>query len=607
MAASISQLQKLGYIFIESTNPTDRGVFIYRPAGYGRVAALERLRKETVASLQSKGITPVQYDKSKMDQVSSLPGFGYSSDVDTVEKAADSASSTVEAIRTALSVQEGNKINVGNDENTTRSALEDIIDEKVSFSQAALNAQNAAGEEAARAKDAAIASEQPQTRAQKNAARIAASGKVPTDVFETGQGKFFVLNSLTGERMNDEDFSTRAQALAFSQQLSGGSTPGIADFPEIYATAPTQAEIDAGIQPIVSSRGEIVIPAVASNPELAQKVERTSEDLTANKEFVNSVFQAYHGRDATQEELDKYVGGNTGDIKNEIKIGVPINAQIKQQVESVYGDVTTLTVEDIPRIAAENVVPATAESKFPGMFDGGTDGGDDTEGLTDEEVAAAEELSDAVADSDLVYKPKLSPDDITKYISEGIESARKENELFFSEVLGRAKEAYIQGIDIETRYRNLQLRQEKLQREQEFKAAQSSLEERGATFSGEAVELLGEESALPENIRSRVQGLLQEQQGIMASSSSMQYQDRLAELTRQAEEQLGTQATSALLAQYPSLAEGLMRFNTPTAGSLPRTIEATAQTRGREIAKGTILTELAQSSDFPSEELVNYI
>ena len=230
-----------------------------------------------------------------------------------------------------------------------------------------------------------------------------------------------------------------------------------------------------------------------------------------------------------------------------------------------------------------------------------------TDVLSQQENDAAEALSDALADSDLVYMPKVTNEDIDGYIAAGIESAKTELDPYYSELIARSTEAYQQAVTYEADARALQKRQEEITAQSEFDAAQSDLEARGATFSGEAAQLLGEEAALPEGLNTVVQGLLQEQQGLLASSSAQRYQQQLDALTVTAEEQLGTEATQAAGAEL-SLAEGLLRgLGTPTAGSIAAERTTAEETRGREIAQGEVVKELATSEDFPTEDLLSYI
>lgn len=63
--------------------------------------------------------------------------------------------------------------------------------------------------------------------------------------------------------------SNLTDALAKQQQIKGGSTPSLAGRPDIFAAQPTQAEIDAGIQPIVPQAGMTpVAPRIASRGQI---------------------------------------------------------------------------------------------------------------------------------------------------------------------------------------------------------------------------------------------------------------------------------------------------------------------------------------------------
>lgn len=227
--------------------------------------------------------------------------------------------------------------------------------------------------------------------------------------------------------------------------------------------------------------------------------------------------------------------------------------------------------------------------------------------LSQAENDAAEALATALADTDLTYMPKVTSEDIDRYVAEGIKSAKLELDPYYKELIGRSTEAYQQAVTYEKDARALQVRQQEINAKKELEAAQGDLEARGATFSGEAAELLGEEAALPEGLNTVVQGLLQEQQGLLASSTQQRYEQNLASLTQQAESALGTDATQEA-GQELGLADGLLRgLKTSTAGSIAAEQTTAEQTRGREIAQGEIAKELASSSDFPTEELLKYV
>lgn len=56
---------------------------------------------------------------------------------------------------------------------------------------------------------------------------------------------------------------------------------------------------------------------------LQKRVEETDKNLTANKDFVNAAFKAYHGRDANANELTKFAGLTVGEVIKQIKGGSP--------------------------------------------------------------------------------------------------------------------------------------------------------------------------------------------------------------------------------------------------------------------------------------------
>jgi len=229
---------------------------------------------------------------------------------------------------------------------------------------------------------------------------------------------------------------------------------------------------------------------------------------------------------------------------------------------------------------------------------------DDTEvdmsGLSQDEIDAAKALADKALESDLVYKPKITPEDIKTYIAEGIASATEETDPYYKEVLSRATEAYVQGVTFEAQARELQLQQQKINEARELKAVQDNLEARGATFSGEAVQLLGDMSALPPDLRENVQGLLQQQQSLTASTTQQRFAENVQRLSSAAEAQIGTAGIEQAQGKLPTLAEGLARgLGTPTKGTIAAEQVTGQQTRGRELAKGRVAQELLMSPDFP--------
>jgi len=114
-------------------------------------------------------------------------------------------------------------------------------------------------------------------------------------------GKYTLIDELTGQQYIDPSGQatsglTLEEADKLSNMLQSGGT---ADAVQTVATA-------TGTEP---------------GNTLLETVEATNGDFKANKEFVNGAFQAYLGRDATQGELDTYVGQTVEAIRNALKTG----------------------------------------------------------------------------------------------------------------------------------------------------------------------------------------------------------------------------------------------------------------------------------------------
>lgn len=596
--AQLTQAQKyenLGIRFILSTE----GPFAVLPGQFGRVQSMSRLSSETNDSIKkmfpnlviAEGVPANQ--EALVNAGGSPRGISHpNGDVNTLSRLDDVANQIIGNIESALKTQKPgiadefsvkgamfsreyiqNQLDKNPEKNTfnfpgtnvSRSELEQIlqgqpakvakvaignedipfeeayriIGKEVPFSQAAVDQQKAAGEAAAAAKDAQVAAQKAASgEVQTTKQSPGAKGKTPTKIKETADS-YQVLNADTGEVLDTVPFGDNkdvalSQALSRENQITTGSSPQVSGRPDLFAIPPTQAEIDAGIKPIVPQEGMAPVePQVASS-----------------------------------------------------------------------GDIAAVKAGTLP-------TPAAEAAQAGGTTTGTSTDNVDTSGLTPEEIAAADALASSAANSNLIYQPKVSPEDIDKYISEGINQAQTELDPYYSEIIGRAKEAYLQGVLFETQSRELELRQEQLQRQQELKTAQNDLEARGATFSGEAAGLLGEKSALPPELQTVVQGLLQKQQDLVASSTRQRFEQNVAQLTQQASELLGTQTVQKLTEQQGNvnpLTAGLFRtFKTTTPGSIAREEQTQVQTRGRELAQGQVARELAQSPDFPTEQLLNYL
>lgn len=96
----------------------------------------------------------------------------------------------------------------------------------------------------------------------------------------------------------------------------------------------------AGVVPTATAPSESVMKAFAPTAysdsakltDLQKTVMGTNAGLSANKDFINGVFKAFHNRNATAEELKAYEGKKVGDVRTEIvggaqAAGLPTVAQ----------------------------------------------------------------------------------------------------------------------------------------------------------------------------------------------------------------------------------------------------------------------------------------
>lgn len=96
---------------------------------------------------------------------------------------------------------------------------------------------------------------------------------------------------------------------------------------------------------------------------LQQQVEGAAGSLTANKEYINAVFKAWHGRDATAAELNRYTGQTVDAARSAIKAGSPLlKAPTGGSISAdAIGGQAPLTVgSPIPSVAGADALTAGA-------------------------------------------------------------------------------------------------------------------------------------------------------------------------------------------------------------------------------------------------------
>lgn len=143
---------------------------------------------------------------------------------------------------------------------------------------------------------------------------------------------------------SEELMNTAAQRLT-SPQTSSGQSPffGIPSNVANQFTHVDQAQIYKNLIAEGKSSQEALTQAkkftqnqasggTPINNELKSRVDTTNGDLIANKDFVNAVFKAYHGRDANAKELLQFSGKKVSDVRNAIIAGSPLNKNLSVNV-----------------------------------------------------------------------------------------------------------------------------------------------------------------------------------------------------------------------------------------------------------------------------------
>lgn len=111
------------------------------------------------------------------------------------------------------------------------------------------------------------------------------------------------------------------RAAGIATNVAGGSQATTAG----TMTAASAATLETPTTAVTETETATTPTYAAVDKGLAETVMATDENLSANKDFVNAVFKAYHGRDATAQELSQYTGQNVGSVRQAIAGGSPLN------------------------------------------------------------------------------------------------------------------------------------------------------------------------------------------------------------------------------------------------------------------------------------------
>lgn len=166
---------------------------------------------------------------------------------------------------------------------------------------------------------------------------------------------------------------------------------------------------------------------------------------------------------------------------------------------------------------------------------------------------------------------------------------------YYQGIINLATEGIKQAVSTTEKNRALELESEGINAAQAIKGTQADLEARGLTFSGEAINQLGAQSAYGEVIpfggTTPIEGLVNTQNRLISTSSTARYEDTLKNLGLSAEEQLGTEGVSGLVPGYTAVGS--------VAGQIPTQKEAEL---GQTL--GTLLDQ--QSMNQQQDELLDF-
>src|SRR3990167_5408747 len=192
----------------------------------------------------------------------------------------------------------------------------------------------------------------------------------------------------------------------------------------------------------------------------------------------------------------------------------------------------------------------------------------------------------------------LTPDDIDRFIQEGIVSAKTELSPYYEEQKKLISQKYTQGLSDLAAQRDIETQIEAINRQKSKEAIQSDLESRGVTFSGEAAGTLGTESGLPPELTAQLEGKFQKEQKLISSTSAMRFGQQARDIGQTAETTLGSSNLQSSSLYSPTLG---------VRGSLEREQTTNEQLRGAELARSRVAREMMKNPDFAQSNILSYI
>ncbi len=220
--------------------------------------------------------------------------------------------------------------------------------------------------------------------------------------------------------------------------------------------------------------------------------------------------------------------------------------------------------------------------------------------LSTSEQDAINSLADEITNNpSVISSSSLTPEDLDKYIQEGLTAAKTEMSPYYDEQKKLVLAKYNQGLTDLAAQRDIETQIEKINRDKEKKAIQNDLESRGVTFSGEAVETLGSESALSPELRSQLEGRFQKEQNLIASTSALRFSQNLRDIGQTAETTLGSANVPTAAGYTPTLG---------VRGSLEREQTTNELNRANELARSKVARAMMTNPDFQvNADFLSYI
>ena len=306
-----------------------------------------------------------------------------------------------------------------------------------------------------------------------------------------------------------------------------------------------------------------------------QQALEKGNNVLANKEYVNGVFKALHGRDANQAELNEFTNKGVQDVYNAIKAGAPGGKSAedvadKPNVIAPSGQTISPQDPNYQTFVDQGAQPLQTGPASTGneMNDAGA--GTDTEQL---ENAVVEALDAAGASG--------TNDEIMKIYNDMLASDINPH---FKQLIAQAQGDLVTGVNRMLEDRVRQLQTENFQAFENVRETQANLEARGLTFSGEGVRQLGTLGAFGDELTPKqkaIEGKVPMVNRLISESSRAAFERNLQDMGTQFVRNVGTSGFEGL--DLP----GEVTTQQQTVGTLEKS-QTAAKDLAFQAAKGNV-------------------